>query len=1040
MVLQVQTSTYEAKTQEIAKQLLAVTQENRSFFASLRDQMRWDDKLLGWAMSNPGLRVQLFRFIDTLPALHSKSEIASHLQEYLGDESVELPAALKGMLNFANPDSMPGQVAATTVGTAVETLAHKYIAGENIKQVIKTVERLRKEKMAFTIDLLGEAVITEAEAQSYLERYLELMQQLVEASKNWPTIPAIDEADGELLPKVQVSVKLTAFYSQFDPLDAKGSEEKVSDRIRTLLRRAQELGTAVHFDMEQYAYKDITLGILKKLLLEEEFRQRTDIGITIQAYLRDSEQDGKDLISWLKQRGHPLTIRLVKGAYWDQETIKAAQKHWPQPVYNDKAATDANFETITQLLLENHQYVYSAIGSHNVRSHSRAIAIAESLNVPRRRFEMQVLYGMGDKIAKALVDRGYRVRVYCPYGELLPGMAYLIRRLLENTANSSFLRQNLENRPIEELLAPPMVDISHAAESLSAGSRREVGAEASSDPNFGRSELSKTEAQRKVGAPASGELNFSRQRRKEEGINFVGVADTDYAEEEGRRKAMQAFQEVRQQLGRTYLPLINGEYVNTSAVVDSLNPSNFSEVIGKVGLISVEQAEQAMQAAKAAFPGWRKTPASQRAGVLRKAADLMEQRREELSAWIVLEVGKPVKEADAEVSEAIDFCLYYADEMERLDKGVNYDVPGETNRYIYQPRGIAVVISPWNFPLAIACGMTVAALVTGNCTLLKPAETSSVITAKLTEILIEAGIPKGVFQYVPGKGSQVGAYLVNHPDTHVIAFTGSQEVGCRIYAEAAILKPGQKHIKRVIAEMGGKNTIIVDESADLDQAVVGVVQSAFGYSGQKCSACSRVIVLQPIYDAFVRRLVEATKSLNIGEAELPSTQVGPVIDVNARDRICEYIEKGKVEAQLALELPAPNQGYFIGPVIFTEVPPNAVISQQEIFGPVVAVIRVKDFQEALVVANGTNYALTGGLYSRTPSHIQQAQTDFEVGNLYINRTITGAIVARQPFGGFKLSGVGSKAGGPDYLLQFLEPRTVTENIQRQGFAPIEGAD
>ncbi|MEH2094102.1 L-glutamate gamma-semialdehyde dehydrogenase [Nostoc sp.] len=990
MVLQVQTSTYEAKTQEIAKQLLAATQENRSFFSSLRDQMRWDDKLLAWAMSNPGLRVQLFRFIDTLPALHSKSEIASHLQEYLGDESVELPTALKGMLNFANPDSMPGQVAATTVGTAVETLAHKYISGENIKQVIKTVERLRKEKMAFTIDLLGEAVITEAEAQSYLERYLELMQQLVEASKNWAAIPAIDEADGEIIPKVQVSVKLTAFYSQFDPLDAKGSEERVSDRIRTLLRRAKELGAAVHFDMEQYAYKDITLSILKKLLLEEEFRQRIDIGMTIQAYLRDSEQDTKDLISWLKERGYPLTIRLVKGAYWDQETIKAAQKHWKQPVYNDKAATDANFETITQLLLENHQYVYSAIGSHNVRSHSRAIAIAESLNVPRRRFELQVLYGMGDKVAKALVDKGYRVRVYCPYGELLPGMAYLIRRLLENTANSSFLRQNLENRPIEELLAPPIVK--EEKKSLTIDS------------------------------------------------HFLGAADTDYAVEEIRTKAAKAFQSVRQQLGKTYLPLIDGEYVNPPEFVDSLNPSNFSQVVGKVGLISVEQAEQAMQAAKAAFPGWRKTPAKQRADILRKAGDLMELRRAELSAWIVLEVGKPVKEADGEVSEAIDFCRYYADEIERLDKGVNYDLAGETNRYIYHPRGIVVVISPWNFPLAIACGMTVAALVSGNCTLLKPAETSSVIAAKLTEILIDAGFAKGVFQYVPGKGSQVGAYLVNHPDTHVIAFTGSQEVGCKIYAEAAILKPGQKHMKRVIAEMGGKNAIIVDESADLDQAVVGVVQSAFGYSGQKCSAASRVIVLEPIYEAFVQRLVEATKSLNIGEAELPSTQVGPVIDANARDRIREYIEKGKAEAQLALELPAPEQGYFIGPVIFSEVSPNAVISQEEIFGPVLAVIRVKDFQEALTVANSTNFALTGGLYSRTPSHIQQAQTEFEVGNLYINRNITGAIVGRQPFGGFKLSGVGSKAGGPDYLLQFLEPRAVTENIQRQGFAPIEGAD
>jgi RHH-type proline utilization regulon transcriptional repressor/proline dehydrogenase/delta 1-pyrroline-5-carboxylate dehydrogenase len=430
----------------------------------------------------------------------------------------------------------------------------------------------------------------------------------------------------------------------------------------------------------------------------------------------------------------------------------------------------------------------------------------------------------------------------------------------------------------------------------------------------------------------------------------------------------------------------------------------------------------------------------QRAGVLRKAAELMEQRRAELSAWVVLEVGKPLREADAEVSEAIDFCRYYADEMERLDQGHIYDVAGETNRYIYQPRGIAVVISPWNFPIAIATGMTVAALVAGNCTLLKPAEVSSVIAAKIAEILVEAGIPKGVFQYVPCKGSTVGAHMVNHPDVHLIAFTGSQEVGCRIYKEAAIVQPGQKHLKRVIAEMGGKNAVIVDESADLDQAVAGVVQSAFGYSGQKCSACSRVIVLEPVYEAFVSRLVEATRSLNIGVAEAPSTQIGPVIDANARDRIQEYIAAGRQDAEVALEMSAPDTGYFIGPVIFKDVSPDAKIAQEEIFGPVVAVIRAKNFQEAVDVANGTNYALTGGLYSRTPSHINQATTEFEVGNLYINRTTTGAIVSRQPFGGFKLSGVGSKAGGPDYLLQFLEPRTITENIQRQGFAPIEGAE
>jgi len=990
VVLQVSDIKYEDKTQAIAQKLLAATKESRSFFAQMRDQMRWDDKLLAWAMSNPGLRVQLFRFIDCLPALRSKAEIARHLQEYLGDESVELPTALKGLLNFANPDSMPGQLAATTVSTAVETLAHKYIAGENIKQITKTVERLRKDKMAFTIDLLGEAVITEAEAQSYLNRYLELMEQLTQVAQTWSSVPAIDQADGEELPRVQVSVKLTAFYSQFDPLDAQGSQERVSDRIRLLLRRAKELGAAVHFDMEQYEYKDLTLSILKQLLMEDEFRSRTDLGITLQAYLRDSEQDLQDLVDWAKNRGYPVTVRLVKGAYWDQETIKAVQKDWPQRVYNDKAATDANFERMTQRLLENHQYLYAAIGSHNVRSQARAIAIAESLNIPRRRFEMQVLYGMGDKLAKALTDQGYRVRVYCPYGELLPGMAYLIRRLLENTANSSFLRQNLEDRPIAELLAPPVVD----------------------------------------GEETTHPVNRA----------FPNVADTDYAETAARERSHQAFQTVRQQLGKTYWPLINGEYQPTAELIDSVNPSNPNEVIGKVGLMSVEQAEHAIQAAKEAFPSWRRTPVRQRAGILRKAAELMEQRREELSAWIVLEVGKPLREADGEVSEAIDFCHYYADEMERLDQGFSYDLAGETNRYIYQPRGVAVVISPWNFPLGIATGMTVAALVAGNCTLLKPAEVSTVIAAKLAEILVEAGIPRGVFQYVPGKGSKVGAYMVKHPDVHIIAFTGSQEVGCRIYSDAATLQPGQKHMKRVIAEMGGKNAIIVDESADLDQAVAGVVHSAFGYSGQKCSACSRVIVLEPVYEAFVRRLLEATRSLNVGNAEAAGTQVGPVIDATAQKRIQEYIEIGRQEAEAALEMPAPNTGYFIGPVIFTGVQPNAKIAQEEIFGPVAAVIRAQNFQEALNIANGTNFALTGGLYSRTPSHIQQVSTELEVGNVYINRGITGAIVSRQPFGGFKLSGVGSKAGGPDYLLQFLEPRVVTENIQRQGFAPLEGVD
>jgi RHH-type transcriptional regulator, proline utilization regulon repressor / proline dehydrogenase / delta 1-pyrroline-5-carboxylate dehydrogenase len=977
-------TTYENQTQAIADQLLAETTEKRSLFAKVRDQFRWDDKLLSWTMDNPSLRVQLFRLIDCLPSLTTKAEIARHLQEYLSDGAVELPQALKGLLNFTAADSMPGQVAATTLSTAVETLARKYISGETLKQALKSIEQLRKQSMNFTMDLLGEAVVTETEAQAYLDQYLALMAQLTEASRQWSTVPQVDSADGVEVAKVQVSVKLTAFYSQFDPLDIKGSQAKVGDRIRILLRKAQEVGAAVHFDMEQYRYKSATLETLKQLLMEDEFCDRTDIGITLQAYLRDSYQDLQDLIPWAKQRGKPITVRLIKGAYWDQETIIARQNHWPTPVYNHKSSTDANFERMTQRLLESHEVLHAAIGSHNVRSQAHAIAIATALKIPKRHIEFQVLYGMADNLAAALAKRGHRVRVYCPYGPLIPGMSYLIRRLLENTANSSFLKQSVGEHPMEGLLATPV---------------------------WGEGDEDGSSNQPMPIAPPT--MTVTR-------IN--PSADTDFAIAQARAKAAAALALVKQQLGQSYLPLVNGERVQTLKTIQSVNPSNPAEVVGIVGHT------------------WKRTPVPERAAILRRAADLLEARRHELNAWMVFEAGKPLPQADVEVSEAADFCRYYATEMERLDAEVVYDIAGESDRYFYRPKGIVLVISPWNFPLAIPTGMTVAALVTGNCALLKPAATTAVIAAKLCEILVEAGIPKGVFQYIPCGGSTVGTHLVKHPDVQMIVFTGSQEVGCQIYANAAILQPGQKHLKRVVAEMGGKNAIIVDESADLDQAVQGVVYSAFGYSGQKCSACSRVVVLAPVYDAFVARLLEATKSLNVGDAADPSTKVGPVIDSAAQARIGETIAQAKTEATLALELPSPEPGYFVGPVIFTDVDPQSTLAQEEIFGPVLAVMKAETFEEGLAIANNTNYALTGGLYSRTPSHIEQAKAELEVGNLYINRTITGAIVARQPFGGYKLSGVGSKAGGPDYLLQFLDPRTVTENIQRQGFAPIEGVE
>jgi RHH-type proline utilization regulon transcriptional repressor/proline dehydrogenase/delta 1-pyrroline-5-carboxylate dehydrogenase len=533
---------------------------------------------------------------------------------------------------------------------------------------------------------------------------------------------------------------------------------------------------------------------------------------------------------------------------------------------------------------------------------------------------------------------------------------------------------------------------------------------------------------------------------------FENEPERDFTRAEQREAFARTLERVRAGLGQYYPLVIDGKDVRTAAEGDgrlpivSVNPSRPVEIVGRVASATTAEAERAVQAASAAWPAWRDTSPAARAAVLRRAAAAMRERRDELSALEVFEEGKNWREADADVTESIDYLEYYAREMVRLGEVRRLmPLPGEVNEYFYQARGVGVVIPPWNFPLAIPTGMTSAALVAGNTVVLKPASQSPVIAAQLVALLREAGLPPGVLNFVPGPGGEIGDFLVTHPKVHFIAFTGSRAIGCRINRFAAEVREGQTHLKRVMAEMGGKNAIIVDQDADLDEAVQGTVASAFGFQGQKCSACSRVIVLESIYAPFLDRLVEAARSLRIGPADDPANFMGPVIDDRAREKIREYIEIGRREARLVLETDlaalgrgcADAHGYFVGPTIFADVLPAARIAQEEIFGPVLAVIRAKTFEEALEIAMGTDYALTGGLYSRSPARIEAARRQYRVGNLYINRKITGAIVGRQPFGGFQMSGIGSKAGGPDYLLQFLEPRTITENTMRHGFAPME---
>ncbi len=512
---------------------------------------------------------------------------------------------------------------------------------------------------------------------------------------------------------------------------------------------------------------------------------------------------------------------------------------------------------------------------------------------------------------------------------------------------------------------------------------------------------------------------------------FKNESYIDFSNPENRSKMEDAIKKAESQLGKEYPIIIGGENITLETKFKSFNPAEKEQAIGIFQKADKDTGEKAMKKALEVFEEWKFVEPSERAGYLFKAAEIMRSRRLELDAWEILEEGKGWLEADADVAEAIDFLEFYGLEMLRYGgEQPVVQIPGEKEELFYIPLGVGIVIPPWNFPMAILCGMTSAALVTGNTVILKPSSDAPKIGHLFMEILEEAGLPKGVVNYVTGSGSVVGDYLVQHPKTRFIAFTGSKEVGLRIVEQAAITREGQIWIKRVIAEMGGKDAIIIDNESNLESAVDGVLYSAFGFQGQKCSACSRAIVVTEVYDEFLNKLVEKTKKLTVGPTKLYDNFMGAVINEKAYNSMLSYIEKGKEEGGKLLTggEPAEGNGYFIKPTIIADVKPGDTIEQEEIFGPVLAVIKAKDYDEAITVANDTNYGLTGAVYTLNREKIEKAKKLFHCGNLYFNRKCTGALVGAQPFGGFNMSGTNSKAGGRDYLLLFLQAKSVAEKI------------
>ena len=955
-------------------------------------------KLLDWGMKDEEFKTRLFRFVDVLPALNDSESVITHAKEYFDPVRDRIPGLMRWGLNI-NPDSMTSSLAAQMIRRQIRSLALTFILGETPEDSLKALRKIRRNAKAFTVDLVGEAALSENESKEYLEKYLKLLEVLNAQVPKWKeSQPLVEDHPGEQTP-INISVKLSALYSQIKTVSSEASVEILAERLKQIFRQAVAIDAYVYVDMEDSSLTSITLNTFKAALDDDEFKNFGKAGIVLQTSLRRTKDDLKELIAWARRRSSPIGVRLVKGAYWDTEVVLAKQRDWPIPVWLHKPSSDASFEELTQALLKNCDVIYPAFGSHNIRSLEFAAQVAELSGIKKTAFEFQALYGMAEPIKQAFIKQGYLVRDYAPIGALIPGMGYLVRRLLENTSNEGFLRQNFrEHESSETLLQRPQFVF-----------------------------------------PDSGEEHLVADYRQV----FSNAPLIDFSFPENRQLVAQAIAQRKSEVQNRvpiYSPMVSGKEKGNDRFFLSTAPEKTSLSLGKVIIADEAITRAAIKELKTFFPKWRAFEVKERADILFKAADLMLERREQLIASLVWEAGKQRTEADGEVCEAVDFLRYYAHQALKIFAvDVSGTCPGEENRYFLEPRGITAVISPWNFSLAIPCGMICAALVSGNCVAFKPAEQTSVIAHELCQLFYQAGLPKECLSYLPGYGEEIGELLVTHPDISTIAFTGSKEVGLKIVEKAASSSPGAEHVKRVIAEMGGQNAIIVDDGADLDEAVKGVISSAFAYQGQKCSACSRVLVHKNCYERFLKRLRNASLSLIVGPPSEPTTFVGPIIDKAAFDNISQIIEETQLKypplAQGQVPASCQQDGHYIGPTIFVDLPSDHYLLRQEVFGPVTSVVRVNDLDEALAIANGLEYALTGGVYSRNPKTIEECKSEFRVGNLYINRSITGAMVQRHPFGGFAMSGVGSKAGGPNYLMQFLIPRASSENSMRRGFVP-----
>jgi len=964
------------------------------------------------------IRVHLLKFLALLPSLdHDKNgqEVKRNLLESLrrlradsdaiNQQKIRGSKALPVYLTFlfsaaaTIASAIPAHLLAAVVRHLVRKMAKRFIAGESINTSHKTLSDLAQSQREATLDQLGELVVSAREADEYFEKVL----QLIHGLKHHITK---GEKNKAALLKAHVSIKVSALSHDFRSQAFEATYAKVAPRLKRILQEATREQVFINVDAEHYHYRDLVLRIFGKVLSETpELSDYAQTGIVVQAYLRDGAKHLLDVVALAKKRNLRMPIRLVKGAYWDAETIEGEAHQFIPPQFLNKEESDLHFRQLAYLALKHHEHIHLAVGSHNLQDHAFVESMRELKFPDAPVIEHQCLHMTYEALSHGLAKMGWPTRNYMPIGNLLVGMAYLVRRIMENSSQVGVLSIMRSHQKSAGLISPVDVLLS---------------------------------------------------RKKAQGVvhdSFVTQIKSDFTPVRPLRlylpEELSLLEKEIEAFGNKCLS--HQDKWRSSSEIKVMCSSRPELILGTYSTHTVEDAVRAVEQAESALSkSWWSKPSFSlfRVAIMLKAADLMLRRRNHLCAVMIYEAGKTMTEALGDVDEAIDFINFYA----RQEMGLQLSGKKLTNR------GVIAVIAPWNFPLAIPCGMSVAPLVAGNAVILKPAEQTPLIGIELYQLLIEAGVPQDILQLILGDGEVVGAPLVTHSRTAGIVFTGSKSVGQWIYRNAGdkILNHYNHQFpmqKKVITEMGGKNAIIVTNNCELDETISGILFSAFAHAGQKCSAASRVIVHKEVKEALALRLVQAIKDLKVGEALDPSTSVNPLISQEDQQRVRRAIEEakdevirvhGKIHIDRSFEkLP----GFCVGPALL-EIPLHQAKkkeswAQREIFGPVIHLIEYESMIEAVELFNDTEYALTGGLYSQSQDDIDFFLRFLRAGNLYVNRANTGARVGIEPFGGFKLSGTGPKAGGIDYLPQFhvplLNPDITTETptwSQDSGYNPL----